>query len=82
MDVLLLEWRKMSVGGRVARVVSWVVYLGLGYVALRDMAKRGEDGVRGKLWMWGVGVLPIVSVFGFGLPVVEVLYFLVGRRKQ
>ncbi len=33
MDVLLSEWRKMSVGGKVARVVSWVVYLAVAVVA-------------------------------------------------
>ena len=82
MDVLLTEWRKMSVGGKVARLVSWVVYLGLAVVALRDMGKRGEDGVRGKLWMWRAGMVPIVSLFGFAVPVAEVLYFLVGRKEK
>lgn len=81
MDALIVEWRKMSLGGKVARSVSWVLYGVLAVVALRDLGGRGPEKIRGKKWMWMAAMAPVASVYGFALPVAELMYFLIGRKK-
>jgi hypothetical protein len=81
MEMLIDEWRKMSLGGKVARLVSWVVYWVLTVMALLDVGKREPERIRGKKLIWTMCLMPVVSVYGFALPVPEVVYFLVGRKK-
>ena len=82
METLIGEWRKMSLGGKVGRLVSWVVWGVTAVLAIRDLGKREPGRIRGKKGLWMVlMMMPIISVEGFAVPVLEVVYFLVGRKK-
>jgi hypothetical protein len=82
METLIVEWRRMSLGGKVGRLVSWLVWGVMAVMAIRDLGKRGPGRIRGKKWLWMVlMMMPIISVKGFAVPVLEVVYFLVGRKR-
>ena len=69
-------------GGKVARLVSWLVWGVTAVMALRDLDGRGPERIRGKKGIWMVlMMMPIISVQGFAVPVLEVVYFLAGRKK-
>lgn len=68
------RWSDFSPRQRTAIIVGAIAELIMTSLALRDLARRPADQVRGRKPMW-------VPVF-FVQPVGPILYFLVGRRRR
>lgn len=66
------RWADLSPGAKVAIVVGAILELIMTSLALRDLARRPAETVRGPKVLW----LPVFFVQPVGPP----LYFLFGRR--
>jgi hypothetical protein len=67
------QWSDLSPNQRAAIVVGAIVELVLTTIALRDLARRRPDAVRGWKPLWALTF--VVQPFG------PILYLLFGRRK-
>jgi hypothetical protein len=67
------KWSEMSPGQKSGVVTLSLVELLLTAVALRDLARRPGNAVRGPKWVW--------SVLCFIQPVGPILYLALGRRR-
>ena len=70
------SWSELSVGQRRAIIAGGAVEGVLKIVALRDLAKRPSDQVRGPKVLWA---LVIIAVNGLG--VAPGIYYRFGRRS-
>ena len=71
------RWSDLSEESRRKIVVGGVIEAVLKTLALRDLARRPAEQVRGPKWLWAT---VIVLINGFGLA--PVVYLIVGRRSR
>ncbi len=70
------RWSDLSPRNKSLIATSAVVDLVLKAVALKDLAGRPSDEIRGPKWAWALGV-----TFVNGMGIAPLTYLLLGRRR-
>jgi uncharacterized protein (DUF2252 family) len=66
------QWSDLSTGQQVRGAVAGVIQLALATAAWTDLAKRPDDEVNGRKWVWAI----VIAVNFIG----PISYFIFGRR--